>query len=387
MPLPVDVGSGIIHVKLRQVSVESPADLVPESYPARGKVNFAPSVGRLLHGGTGEIFTTKVISVYLDSNGDADVTLMATDDAQLNPVGWTYTVSFELDDGLEIPSFSVAVPVGSDRNLSDITPIPYNGGVYYLNATTEVSTDAANYAVLGSDGKIYVPIPSSGGGGPAALISVQSGNYIVLGSDGKLYAPTPSGTVTPSSLISSQATNSLTLGTDSKLFVPPVSGATAASVRSTDAGNYTVLGTDGKLYTPTPATPIIDHGALTGLTDDDHTQYLNNTRGDVRYYIKAQTYTKTEVDAGDQAILTQIATFNYTKTQTDSAISTAISAIPASGSADVHVVLYNGTSYETLPGTPNPAWRVIEYRGPAIPVPPTAVAYANIQFDWRVRGA
>jgi hypothetical protein len=26
-----------------------------------------------------------------------------------------------------------------------------------------------------------------------------------------------------------------------------------------------------------------DHGALTGLGDDDHTQYLNNTRGDARY--------------------------------------------------------------------------------------------------------
>lgn len=26
-----------------------------------------------------------------------------------------------------------------------------------------------------------------------------------------------------------------------------------------------------------------DHGALTGLSDDDHTQYLNNARGDSRY--------------------------------------------------------------------------------------------------------
>lgn len=26
-----------------------------------------------------------------------------------------------------------------------------------------------------------------------------------------------------------------------------------------------------------------DHGLLTGLADDDHTQYLNNARGDVRY--------------------------------------------------------------------------------------------------------
>jgi hypothetical protein len=29
--------------------------------------------------------------------------------------------------------------------------------------------------------------------------------------------------------------------------------------------------------------PIIDHGGLTGLTDDDHPQYLNNARGDARY--------------------------------------------------------------------------------------------------------
>lgn len=31
-----------------------------------------------------------------------------------------------------------------------------------------------------------------------------------------------------------------------------------------------------------------DHGALTGLGDDDHPQYLNNTRGDARYYTRSQ---------------------------------------------------------------------------------------------------
>lgn len=31
-----------------------------------------------------------------------------------------------------------------------------------------------------------------------------------------------------------------------------------------------------------------DHGLLTGLGDDDHTQYLNNTRGDARYYTQSQ---------------------------------------------------------------------------------------------------
>jgi hypothetical protein len=37
--------------------------------------------------------------------------------------------------------------------------------------------------------------------------------------------------------------------------------------------------------TPTggPGGGVTDHGALTGLADDDHTQYHNNTRGDARY--------------------------------------------------------------------------------------------------------
>lgn len=36
---------------------------------------------------------------------------------------------------------------------------------------------------------------------------------------------------------------------------------------------------------------VTDHGALTGLGDDDHPQYLNNTRGDARYYTQAQVDT------------------------------------------------------------------------------------------------
>ena len=38
---------------------------------------------------------------------------------------------------------------------------------------------------------------------------------------------------------------------------------------------------------------ITDHGGLSGLTDDDHSQYHNDTRGDARYY------TQTQLDAGE----------------------------------------------------------------------------------------
>lgn len=49
----------------------------------------------------------------------------------------------------------------------------------------------------------------------------------------------------------------------------------------------------------------IDHGSISGLGDDDHTQYHNNTRGDARYY------TKTQLDGG------QLDNRYYTETETD----------------------------------------------------------------------
>lgn len=42
----------------------------------------------------------------------------------------------------------------------------------------------------------------------------------------------------------------------------------------------------------TEAQLVTDHGALSGLGDDDHNQYHNDTRGDARYY------TETELNAG-----------------------------------------------------------------------------------------
>lgn len=38
----------------------------------------------------------------------------------------------------------------------------------------------------------------------------------------------------------------------------------------------------------TPSAGVTDHGALTGLADDDHTQYHNDARGDTRYHTKSE---------------------------------------------------------------------------------------------------
>jgi len=52
---------------------------------------------------------------------------------------------------------------------------------------------------------------------------------------------------------------------------------------------------------------VTDHGALTGLADDDHAQYHNDTRGDVRYYTQVQVDSALTAKA-DAAGLAAVAT-------------------------------------------------------------------------------
>lgn len=65
---------------------------------------------------------------------------------------------------------------------------------------------------------------------------------------------------------------------------------------------------DGNPYSATG--PVIeqsisfDHGTLSGLGDDDHTQYHNDVRGDIRYYTKAQVDLEIDTDVAAHANLT-----------------------------------------------------------------------------------
>lgn len=95
---------------------------------------------------------------------------------------------------------------------------------------------------------------------------------------------------------------------DEELVATPPGGGGVGTEPDADGCRYIrVCGTptDGQVVTWNedegkyePATPasgpgggVSDHGALTGLADDDHTQYHNNTRGDARYYTQGQVDT------------------------------------------------------------------------------------------------
>lgn len=61
-----------------------------------------------------------------------------------------------------------------------------------------------------------------------------------------------------------------------------------------DTGPQGIQGEPGPIGPEGPEGPssgITDHGALTGLTDDDHLQYHTDDRGDARYYTKGQVDT------------------------------------------------------------------------------------------------
>lgn len=65
---------------------------------------------------------------------------------------------------------------------------------------------------------------------------------------------------------------------------------------SSDAGFPVKLDSSGKL--DTTLLSDIDHGELTGLSDDDHAQYHNDNRGDIRYYQKNE-FTASSSGIGD----------------------------------------------------------------------------------------
>jgi len=84
---------------------------------------------------------------------------------------------------------------------------------------------------------------------------------------------------------------------------------------------YYVEGIDRptRFTTPVYQSLISNHGDLTGLTDDDHTQYHNDTRGDARYY------TETELNAGQldnrYYTETEINNFDYVNSTTLTTVS------------------------------------------------------------------
>ena len=147
MALPTNVNYGtVVGQFLLAYSDSSDPDLYPDGVPAKGSIFFRPSPIKLLDGSSSPNPVTilpAVVEATLDSEGylcgygtTRGIRLVATDDPDLNPQDWTWTVEFRLtaqdDTPVTIPSFSIELPSDTTVDLTTVAPVPDANGTYYL---------------------------------------------------------------------------------------------------------------------------------------------------------------------------------------------------------------------------------------------------------------
>jgi lysophospholipase L1-like esterase len=117
-------------------------DVNPDVVPVTGRVRFTPSVDAAISSTEGAIVLPTPIEAVLDSqgylsvNGIRGVSLVATNSPDLNPTGFTYTVSFldlKFDKfPLKYNSFNMALPAGSTVDLTTATPVGASNGAIII---------------------------------------------------------------------------------------------------------------------------------------------------------------------------------------------------------------------------------------------------------------
>jgi hypothetical protein len=155
MALPTNVNYGtVVGQFLLAYADSSDVDLYPDGVPAKGSIFFRPSPIKLLDALSSPNPVTilpAVVEATLDSEGylcgygtTRGIRLVATDDSDMNPVDWTWTVEFRLTDQddvpVPLPSFSIELPVDSTVDLTTVSPVPSANGIYYLVGPTGPAT-------------------------------------------------------------------------------------------------------------------------------------------------------------------------------------------------------------------------------------------------------
>jgi microcystin-dependent protein len=126
-----------------QDSIDS--GLEPDASAASGSIFFTPSINVIkdISASPAPVsLLPAVVEATLDSEGylcgygtTRGINLIATNDADGNPVNWTWKVDFRLTAPtglpLQIDSFSFSLAAGSTVDLTLLAPVPDAGGTYY----------------------------------------------------------------------------------------------------------------------------------------------------------------------------------------------------------------------------------------------------------------
>lgn len=125
--LPTNVSTCTVTGRLAATEQTQNTDHAPDVIPLSGRVTFTANVSRLMHVATDTIFIPFPVSAELDSSGEFSATLIASDDPDINPTGWTYQATFQVNDVTIEPFNFIA---GSDQviDITDIIPVASSSG-------------------------------------------------------------------------------------------------------------------------------------------------------------------------------------------------------------------------------------------------------------------
>lgn len=158
MALPANVGYGKVEGRfLRAIADSSDPGPEPDGEPVPGlKVKFSASVARAKNASAVPPVTIELPPVtvtcdedgfIVDEQGNPGVYLVASEDPDLNPTGWTYSATIEATN-VKPYTFSFPLPVDAVVDLATVIPVPADPGAELADwiavvATTEEARDDA----------------------------------------------------------------------------------------------------------------------------------------------------------------------------------------------------------------------------------------------------
>jgi hypothetical protein len=156
-----------------------------DSSYASGSLDFAPA-SFLVDAAGKQIIAPSMISVSLNNLGHFSVALPATDDPDINPTGWTYTVT-ERISGAPIRQFSMSLPsasAGSTLDMSAIVPAVASTGTAAPYLLVPSGTPSVGQVpVVTAVSPLALGWGAGGGGTTLTPTAVKTANYTAAAGD------------------------------------------------------------------------------------------------------------------------------------------------------------------------------------------------------------
>lgn len=284
---PANISYGLVKWRIIKTKADSAdVDRYPDAEVLQGaKVTFTPEVSRGYVLDTGALLGPVTVVIdpvtcvfddsgkLVDSQGNEGVYLVATDDTDLNPTGWTYRVQLTATGGTYQP-FSIAVPKDVTTDLTSVVPVSTSTGTYYLvGPQGPPGADGLNVVPGGTTGQVLTKESNADGdydwedaaGGLDAEAVQDVVGAMVLGDLGvsAVYDDT-AGTVTlQASIDSALITDSTSVG---RAILTAVDGAAVRTASGAAASVHVHSGTDITSGTIPNARLDTELQAIAGLT-------------------------------------------------------------------------------------------------------------------------